>query len=400
MTRGVAKAAPRVVCRAAGRAPRFRRGQNQLPRGTMVAMHAGRYLPFATRLVRRGGPPLHLTVYVTGRCNLRCRHCFHHEEVAAGVEGATLAQHEALAASCERMGPLAWVSFGGGEPFLRRDLAQLADAWARRGLRHLAIPTNGLLHERYEPFVDELLSRNPDLHLAVSVSFDGPPAIHDSIRAADGAHEGAKEGVRRLKALKARHKNLGVGILVCVTRENQAVLAAHLEELVDELRPDNATVNLARGTALDTTLLATDPARYEEVVEAKRRLVRSKKLPYFDFPLARLAVARDELMYEHVARVARGEAGRKHLSCTAGSLSCVVMENGDVRPCEILPDTIGNLHDTDWDLARLWDGERARELRRRIEAERCACTWECAQADNVLFDPASWPRLLARTLSP
>ena len=387
--RGVASAAPRV----------FGARTVAVPAGVQsVAMDAGRYLPFATRVLRHAGPPVHLTLYVTGRCNLRCRHCFHHEEVAAGIEGATLAQYEALAASCERLGPLAWVSIGGGEPFLRRDLAQIGAAFAQRGLRHLAIPTNGLLHERYAPFVDELLPKYPDLHLAVSVSFDGPPAIHDSIRAATGAHEGAKEGVRRLKALQQRHPNLGVGILVCVTRENQDTLAAHMEELVEELQPDNVTVNLARGTALDTSLLTVDVQRYEEVVATKQRLVRTKKLPYFEFPLARLAVARDELMYEHVARVARGEHAQQHLPCTASSLSCVVMENGDVRACEILPDSIGNLNSTAWDLAALWESAAAKELRARIKSTRCACTWECAQADNVLFHLPSWPRLAARML--
>lgn len=361
-------------------------------------MDASRYLPFAKRVLRRAGPPVHLTLYVTGRCNLRCRHCFHHEEVAAGVEGAELARYEALAESCARLGPLAWVSIGGGEPFLRRDLASIAACFASRGLRHLAIPTNGTLHERYEPFVEEVCARHPELHVAISVSFDGPPPIHDAIRAAQGAHEEAKEGVRRLKALQARHPNLGVGILVCVTSENQHALADHLEELVDELRPDNATINLARGTALDPALLAVDVARYEEVVARKEALRRAGKLPYFDFPLARLAVARDALMYEHVARVARGEHARRHLPCTAGSLSCVVMEDGSVRACEILPDSIGNLNEVGWDLARLWQGERAKELRERIERTRCACTWECAQADNVLFHAPSWPRLVARTL--
>ena len=42
------------------------------------------------------------------------------------------------------MGPLLWVAFGGGEPFLRDDLPRIAAAFARHGARHLTIPTNGL----------------------------------------------------------------------------------------------------------------------------------------------------------------------------------------------------------------------------------------------------------------
>jgi MoaA/NifB/PqqE/SkfB family radical SAM enzyme len=361
-------------------------------------VNALRYLPFAARVLKTSGPPLHLTVYVTGACNLRCRHCFHFAEVAQGTPGPSATEVEKLAESAARMGPLVWVSFGGGEPFLRKDLADLAGSFAARGLRHLAIPTNGLVEERMQPFVEEVLTNYPDLFLSISVSFDGTPEIHDAIRQVKGGHARSMAAVRRLKALQARFPNLGVGLLVCVTRENQDTLADHMEELVDALAPDNVTVNLARGTALDESLLAVDIARYEEVVAKKRALMRSGKLNYFRFPLAKLAVARDELMYEHVARVARG-VDEPHLSCTAGSLSAVIFERGEVHPCEILGKRLGSLPEHDWDLERLWNSAAADALRAEIRETRCKCTWECAQADNVLFRLRSWPGLLGRMAS-
>lgn len=359
-------------------------------------MNALRYLSFARRGLVRRGAPLHLTVYVTGVCNLRCRHCFHFKEVAAGVPGPELESFEKLAASTQSMGPMLWVSIGGGEPFMRRDLPAIANAFGRRGLRHLAIPTNGLV-DRQVDMTGEMADANPDTYLSVSVSFDGPPDIHDEIRQVPGGHAKSMRAVRALQSAKGGGRNLGVGILVTVTSENQHVLAEHLEELVGELEPDNVTINLARGTALDESLLVVDPDRYLEVVATKERLMRSGRLPYFDFPLAKLAVARDRMMYDHVARVARADTSR-HLPCTAGSLSAVVFENGEVHPCEILGESMGNLNDVDWDLSALWGSERAGELREEIEVTRCSCTWECAQADNVLFQPRNWPGLAARVL--
>ena len=360
-------------------------------------MNALRYLPFVRRGLLRAGPPLHLTLFVTGACNLRCRHCFHWKEVADSVPGPSAAQVEALAASAARMGPLLWVSFGGGEPFLREDLNELARSFASRGLRHLAIPTNGLVQRQHEA-VDAMLEAHRDTFLSVAVSFDGPPDIHDAIRQAPGGHAKSMEAVRLFQAQKRGREHLGVGLLLTVTRENQEVLAEHLEELVGELAPDNVTINLARGTALDESLLEVDSERYLEVVATKARLQREGKLGYFDFPLARVAQARDHLMYQHVARVARGDRSR-HLPCTAGSLSAVVFENGEVHPCEILGRSIGNLNDVAWDLGRLWSAAPAVDLRREIRDTRCACTWECAQADNVLFGPRAWPALLGRTLA-
>lgn len=355
-------------------------------------LNAARYLPFVSRALRRKGAPLHLTLFVTGACNLRCRHCFHWKEVADSVPGPSVEKIEKLAASCEHMGPLLWVSFGGGEPFLRRDLPQLARAFGSRGLRHLAIPTNGLIERQHE-LVEEICRSNPDCYVSVSVSFDGPPKIHDEIRQIDGGHEKSMQAVRAFQAQKAKLPNLGVGVILTVTRENQDELAEHMEFLVKELSPDNTTINLARGTALDEALLEVNPERYAEVVATKNRLVEENHIPYFDFPLGRLAVARDRLMYEHIEGLARGSK-QAHLDCTAGSLSAVIFEDGSLHPCEILGKSMGNLNDVDWDLEKLWKAPQADELRTEIRATRCSCTWECAQADNVLFNPRKWPGLL------
>lgn len=360
-------------------------------------MRPTRYLPFAARVLRRRGAPLHLTLFVTGRCNARCRHCFHWREVRDGVEGPSAADVDRLAASCGELGPLLWVSFGGGEPFLRDDLADLAKSFGSRGLRHLAIPTNGLVEGRQLETCRRILAENPDLVLSVSVSFDGPEEIHDSIRQVPGGHRRSRDSVRALLELAREEPRLGVGILLCVTSENQHVLADHLEELVDELHPHNVTVNLARGTAMESHLLEVDPDRYAEVVARKQALQDRGRLPYFDFPLAGVAVERDRMMYEHVERLARGDRS-KHLPCTAGEVSAVVFENGDVRPCEILGDSLGNLNEVDWDLGRLWREKEADGLRARIRDTRCACTFECAQADNVLFRARSWPRLIRGAL--
>jgi MoaA/NifB/PqqE/SkfB family radical SAM enzyme len=365
-------------------------------------LDALRYLPFAARGLARRGPPVHLTLFVTGRCNARCRHCFHWREVAAGVEGPSPEQVCALADSAARLGPLLWVSFGGGEPFLRRDLPELARAFGRHGLRHLAIPTNGLVEERQHEAVARILAESPDLHLSVGVSVDGPPQVHDALRQVPGGHARALGSFRALRRQREglprqQARRLGLGLLVAVTAANQDVLARHLEELVDELAPDNVTVNLARGAALEPGQLEVDPDRYAEVVAAKRRLMQAGRLPYFDFPLARLAVARDRQMYAHVERLARGDRSR-HLPCTAGTLSAVVFEDGSVHPCEVLGRSIGNLNDCAWDFGQLWSTAAAEGLRREIDATRCACTWECAVADNVLFSARRWPALALEAL--
>ena len=119
-------------------------------------------------------------------------------------------------------------------------------------------------------------------------------------------------------------------------------------------------------------------------------------LNYFDFPLAKLAVARDRQMYRYVEAVARGESD--YLPCTAGKLSAVIFEDGSLHPCEMLGKSMGNLNDVDWDLSKLWGSQTAGQMREDILSTRCRCTWECAQADNVLFNPSKWAPLALDSL--
>lgn len=362
----------------------------------MDPLSALRYLPFLARGLRRAGPPVHLTIFVTGACNLRCRHCFHWKEVAASKAGPDLADLRRLADSAARLGPLLWVSFGGGEPFLREDLPRCAEAFGRHGLRHLAIPTNGLVAGQLDA-AEEILERCPDTFLSLSFSIDGAPEDHDRIRARRGAHAATMDVVRDALERARRLPRLGVGLISTLTAGNQDSLAAHLDELCREVRPHHLTLNLARTDALDREELAVDPARYRELVATKDRLQRERVLPGYDFALSRVMRARDRRMHELVARHAEGRNDDPP-PCTAGSLSAVVFEDGDVRPCEVLDDSIGSLADVDWDLGRLWSSDRAAALRKRIVDTRCACTWECAQGDNVLFRPRAWPGLALESL--
>ena len=355
-----------------------------------------RYLPFLARSLKHDGPPLHLTLFVTGRCNLRCRHCFHWKAVAESKAGPSLAQVTQLADSIARLGPLLWVSFGGGEPFLRDDLPACAEAFGRHGLRHLAIPTNGLVAGQLQA-AEEILERCPETFLSLSFSIDGPPAEHDHIRDRQGAHAATVELAREALELARGRDRLGVGIISTITSSNQAVLADHLDELCRDLRPHHLTLNLARTDALDREELQVDVDRYRALVVTKERLQSEGVLAGYNFPLARVLRARDRRMHALVARTAAGDEHNPP-PCTAGRLSLVVFEDGDVRPCEVLGDSIGSLADGDWDLGRLWDGDAARALRRKIIDTRCQCTWECAQGDNLLFRPRSWPGLALESL--
>lgn len=357
-------------------------------------MGAASYLPFLKRGFVSSGPPVHLTLYVTGRCNARCRHCFHWKEVDANVEGLPLSAMQTIAKTLG--GELLWLAFAGGEPFLRDDIDEIARAFSICKPRHLSIPTNALSRERTVDGAERVLRAAPDSFVNISVSFDGPRETHDHIRATPGGFDKSVDNLQLLKNLKSKYKNLGVGVIYTVTSENQETAAEFVDWLGANLRPDNITINLARGSPRDLNLLKVDPKNYRAAVDAKARALRDGSLTYFQFSGARVASARDSIMYDNIEKQASGKPN--YSPCLAGRVSAVIYEDGRVSPCEILPEDFGNLKTVDFNFSKLWDGAAAQTLRKKIWDERCACTWECQMGTNVLFTPKMYPKLAWRSV--
>ena len=83
----------------------------------------------------------HLILHVTNRCNFRCRHCF------VDFSNTCDLSLEMCRALARKMGRLFWLDIGGGEPFLRDDLADVITAF---DAQVVMIPTNGYDGDRME----------------------------------------------------------------------------------------------------------------------------------------------------------------------------------------------------------------------------------------------------------
>ena len=61
----------------------------------------------------------------------------------------------------------------------------------------------------------------------------------------------------------------------------------------------------------------------------------------------------------------KGEKGYQ-VPCYAANLSGVIYAGGDVYPCEILEEPLGNLRDADYDFRKIWfSGTKASRSRSR-----------------------------------
>ena len=74
-------------------------------------------------------------------------------------------------------------------------------------------------------------------------------------------------------------------------------------------------------------------------------------------------------------------------NCQAGTLTAILSEEGEVRPCEILDVSFGNVRDHDYNLQKVWKTFQAKQHRKTIKKEKCFCTFETCVRTTMVFQP-------------
>ncbi len=190
----------------------------------------------------RALPPFHAALELTFRCNLRCRMCSlvasnavvdggtPRNRIGAGGDPQSLRGKELSLEEYSRLlGDLKscgvrHVGFTGGEPFIRSDAPALLREAGRRGLLLSAI-TNGTVMS------DELCDALVVSGLrSLTISLDGPEAIHNRIRGSTSAFSRLRRNVLKLREWKeqagARLPKIGFSCVVSACNQD------HLSEVV------------------------------------------------------------------------------------------------------------------------------------------------------------------------
>lgn len=341
----------------------------------------------AFRLGRALGRPLvlpsTLTVNVLYACNSRCRTCNIYEHHAKVL---TLDEYRKIFASIGDAPT--WVTFTGGEPFLRRDLADIVLAFDERSRPAVInIPTNGSFPERVEEGIDRIARAVKPRSVIVNLSIDEIGRAHDALRGLDGNWDLAMTTAGVLRRLRERHDNLVFGVNTVISRFNEERFM-EIASRVDELMPDSYVAEVAgRRIELGTEKSEFAPSR-ENVLSALRFL-RSRSRRTSRFIEALVASLRAEY-YGVLAR--HTKEPRELLPCYAAVTSAHIMPEGKVWACCVLGEEMGNLRDVDYDFPSIWYGAAARSIRARIKREKCHCTLANQTYMNMLMDPRSLVR--------
>ena len=323
--------------------------------------------------------PATTVLFVTNRCNLDCRMCFY--TAREQRDELTLPEVQRLAAT---MPPQWYVMFTGGEPFIRADLPELVTAFYDRGAVNLHISSNCTYFDRTLSGIRRISAYARNARVILVTSIDGPADVHDQIRGAK-VYRQTISTVQHLLGLKQHFPNLSVLANFTFCSSNQAFWKGTIDYLRDELGVDGVNIGLVRGAVKDP---ATKDVDLEEYKRATEYLAALNRRSYFSFPLGTLARFKEAEQVSLIYRIAKGEAPDYH-RCFAGRVFHVITETGDVYPCEMLSEKIGNLRDVDMEFMSLWSSSRAREITDFIDKRECLCTYECAIGPSLAVNPAT-----------
>ncbi|MDB4942240.1 MAG: Radical domain heme biosynthesis protein [Labilithrix sp.] len=283
--------------------------------------------------------PLEVSLAITSRCAAGCTGCY----LDARPDGALPPQEIILA----RLDALAGagvltVAFGGGEPTLRDDLGDLADAARARGLTPI-VTTSGL---GLGPRKLAQLTR----FAQVNVSYDGAGETYARVRGFDGSAQ-AEATIERLAAA-----GVTVGVNVVLTRDSFPEAGATVRRAVALGASD---VQLLRykpqGRARSVDYLARRLA--PEQADGLGTLLRALSAEHagrahvrIDCALVPFLSADDEL-----ARRPDDLARWGIFGCEAGQLLGAARSDGRMAPCSFTDATALDV----LDLARGWADEPA-----------------------------------------
>jgi MoaA/NifB/PqqE/SkfB family radical SAM enzyme len=356
------------------------------------------YSPFRyIRDIAWKGRPIHLTFFVTRRCNAECPFCFYLRSNDAPAHSRPELSLEEIGRISSSLGGLLWLAFSGGEIFLRDDLVEIARTFYRNNRPAIMLfPTNGLLPGLISDRIETIVRSCPNSVVALKLSLDGLGGAHDALRKTPGSFDKTLRTYRYVAGLIDRYPNFELGVNTVFCSENQNAMDGIIDYVRGLEYVKTHTISLVRGDLSDKRYDSVDADKYLDAVRKLEKNLKEGKSPVYRFTGGRIKAAQDILQRRFIHRTMREH--KRTIPCYAGRLNLVLNETGDVFPCELLAESFGNVRDFDYDMRRVVRSERALRVNDSIKNNGCCCTHECYFMTNILFNPRLYPALMKEYL--
>lgn len=321
----------------------------------------------------RNARPFKLTLIVTWTCDARCQMCNIWRRPKDGV--MTIDEVGRFFAANPSF---SWVNVSGGEIWTRPDADELFAAIVARSrdLYLLDFPTTGQQTDRIVAGVEKILAtRLPKL--LVTVSLDGPPAVHDEIRGRKGAFANALATFAALR--ERRSGRFGVFLGMTLSNFNRGSIFETFDAVravIPGAELSDMHVNLAQQSAHYYGNEGMGRTQAEALAELDEFVARRGR--------GLTPVAWLERRYQ---RLVPGfhKTGRTPLPCKALSSSVFIDAAWNVYPCSMYDAPLGNLREHAFDLAAIWGAPRTVGLQREIAGRRCPNCWTPCEAYQTIL---------------
>lgn len=295
---------------------------------------------------------------ITRECNLRCKHCYYDAGAQLEDELSTEESFALIDEIANVFGDKANVTFGGGEPLMRRDIFDLISYGKKRGL-HLVLASNGTLLN------EEVAARLKESGIEeVIIPIDGTQKTHDSIRG-EGVFEKAVKGARACK-----EAGLSLVIDPCIMKQNEKE-TAKIIDIAENLGARQCRffhyVSMGRGkdTMPDSELDSVQYAEnlmllYEEQSSRRGLEICTTQASQYWVILKRKeeeGLFVPDFFYTEIP------------GCRAAIGMLSIKPNGDVVPCPLLEVKAGNVREMS--LREILNSKVFVELRKREVKGKC-----------------------------
>ncbi len=275
----------------------------------------------------------------------------------------------------------------GGEPFLREDHTLLMrgvsilKAASLRELRSVALTTNGFLTDKVLSGTSRIAQdlKEAGLDLVVVLAMDGIGEVHDRIRNVKQGWQKLAATIDGLIALRRTWDNIIIGL-------KTTILPLNVDELdrIAEFAAERGLFTIISPCIITGGRYANEDRR--ESLQFSREDVQ-KMIRFFESPAFQWSYHRRGLL-DFL------KTGTIRKPCSAGFNYLFVRSTGDVYPCPLTRDKLGNFTETP--IGALIDSLPARRFRRRIgRFEACrSCTEPGLERYALPFEGFSYLKLL------
>jgi radical SAM protein with 4Fe4S-binding SPASM domain len=284
--------------------------------------------------------PALLLLWLNNRCNARCPMCEIWRE-----RGSTFIDAREIESMVGH-----WVTLGVkevelcGEPTLHPQLEEVCSIIRAAGI-DIRFLSNGLLLKKHAHIIAEYGK-------SLTVSLDGPPSVHNTIRNVPTAYRRLAEGIAELRALSP---SIAIHGRCVVHRHNYRQLMGTVDTARDLTLTDISFLGLditsqafGRDKLDDRPLAVADlmigAGEIPALRDAVEIFIAAERASLGNFVRESAAVLRSALI-EHVEAhwfAKRGE--QRTIKCNVPWTSAVIEFDGSVRPCWFLP-AYGNLRE-------------------------------------------------------